>query len=149
MLLIVYIFYVNTCLIVFFFFSSRRRHTRSLRDWSSDVCSSDLDRAVDELERAAPRDRIVLEDFRPGDVGGHEIGGELDSTELEIQDLREGGDEEGLREPGDAHEEAMPVGDEHREELLDDLVLAHDHLAQLTQNGVAPLLQVLQEPEIV
>src|SRR6267378_3082500 len=27
---------------VFFFFSSRRRHTRSLRDWSSDVCSSDL-----------------------------------------------------------------------------------------------------------
>src|SRR5204862_1945164 len=25
-----------------FFFSSRRRHTSSLRDWSSDVCSSDL-----------------------------------------------------------------------------------------------------------
>src|SRR5438132_13523906 len=29
-------------LFVFFFFSSRRRHTRSLCDWSSDVCSSDL-----------------------------------------------------------------------------------------------------------
>src|SRR5438067_5759347 len=28
----------------FFFFSSRRRHTRSKRDWSSDVCSSDLRR---------------------------------------------------------------------------------------------------------
>src|SRR5206468_12623445 len=28
-----------------FFFSSRRRHTRSDRDWSSDVCSSDLDLA--------------------------------------------------------------------------------------------------------
>src|SRR5260221_10865804 len=27
-----------------FFFSSRRRHTRSLCDWSSDVCSSDLDK---------------------------------------------------------------------------------------------------------
>src|SRR2546421_5190776 len=27
---------------MFFFFSSRRRHTRSDRDWSSDVCSSDL-----------------------------------------------------------------------------------------------------------
>src|SRR5206468_7657650 len=26
----------------YFFFSSRRRHTRSDRDWSSDVCSSDL-----------------------------------------------------------------------------------------------------------
>src|SRR6266511_4527813 len=28
----------------YFFFSSRRRHTRFSRDWSSDVCSSDLDR---------------------------------------------------------------------------------------------------------
>src|SRR5699024_10990314 len=30
------------CVALFFFFSSRRRHTRSKRDWSSDVCSSDL-----------------------------------------------------------------------------------------------------------
>src|SRR5256884_4218291 len=41
---------------IFFFFSSRRRHTRCSRDWSSDVCSSDLirDGFVDEvrLERA-------------------------------------------------------------------------------------------------
>src|SRR2546429_6890281 len=39
---------------VFFFFSSRRRHTRCSRDWSSDVCSSDLRRArvrVSEGER--------------------------------------------------------------------------------------------------
>src|SRR5207249_8914733 len=34
LLLLMYLF--------FFFFSSRRRHTRSKRDWSSDVCSSDL-----------------------------------------------------------------------------------------------------------
>src|SRR3989442_8704540 len=31
-----------TLIFVFFFFSSRRRHTRCGRDWSSDVCSSDL-----------------------------------------------------------------------------------------------------------
>src|SRR5699024_7362196 len=30
-----------------FFFSSRRRHTRSKRDWSSDVCSSDLEAGAD------------------------------------------------------------------------------------------------------
>src|SRR5260221_11363059 len=30
----------------FFFFSSRRRHTRSLCDWSSDVCSSDLQTTI-------------------------------------------------------------------------------------------------------
>src|SRR5215469_4017108 len=36
----------QTAFVLFFFFSSRRRHTRSLRDWSSDVCSSDLANAV-------------------------------------------------------------------------------------------------------
>src|SRR3989449_5554738 len=34
--------YVVDVLLFFFFFSSRRRHTRCSRDWSSDVCSSDL-----------------------------------------------------------------------------------------------------------
>src|SRR5690606_41011734 len=32
----------HNCLSLYFFFSSRRRHTRFSRDWSSDVCSSDL-----------------------------------------------------------------------------------------------------------
>src|SRR5207249_7140785 len=35
-----------------FFFSSRRRHTRSKRDWSSDVCSSDLLVHIDQPEAA-------------------------------------------------------------------------------------------------
>src|SRR5439155_18764726 len=35
-------FYLLLDVFSFFFFSSRRRHTRWPRDWSSDVCSSDL-----------------------------------------------------------------------------------------------------------
>src|ERR1041385_3744262 len=35
---------------VFFFFSRRRRHTRCSRDWSSDVCSSDLLQSDDRME---------------------------------------------------------------------------------------------------
>src|SRR4051812_49780559 len=40
--------------LIFFFFSSRRRHTRLTCDWSSDVCSSDLDtgEAVDLVVEA-------------------------------------------------------------------------------------------------
>src|SRR5690606_40598394 len=33
---------IDSCNVDIFFFSSRRRHTRFSRDWSSDVCSSDL-----------------------------------------------------------------------------------------------------------
>src|SRR2546422_11736662 len=37
-----YLLFVFLFICFFFFFSSRRRHTRCSRDWSSDVCSSDL-----------------------------------------------------------------------------------------------------------
>src|SRR2546421_6647317 len=45
----------------FFFFSSRRRHTRSDRDWSSDVCSSDLTFVT------APLSRFSISDDPPDD----------------------------------------------------------------------------------
>src|SRR5204862_3380542 len=50
-----------TWLSCIFFFSSRRRHTRSLRDWSSDVCSSDLV-ALAPFELSPPewRERDIL-----------------------------------------------------------------------------------------
>src|SRR5204863_4827798 len=48
----VYSFMIYFCYFsFFFFFSSRRRHTRSLRDWSSDVCSSDLRGWPHEVDR--------------------------------------------------------------------------------------------------
>src|SRR5437660_8343261 len=42
------------CVIFVFFFSSRRRHTRWPRDWSSDVCSSDLTTSQVAAMAAAP-----------------------------------------------------------------------------------------------
>src|SRR5690606_17263436 len=47
--------------IVLFFFSSRRRHTRFSRDWSSDVCSSDLEIDADILMGTDPdADRLGI-----------------------------------------------------------------------------------------
>src|SRR3712207_8257995 len=42
-----------------FFFSSRRRHTRYWRDWSSDVCSSDLVVSVCAERAAGPVDSLT------------------------------------------------------------------------------------------
>src|SRR2546429_7800721 len=43
----------------FFFFSSRRRHTRCSRDWSSDVCSSDLAITLPAPHDGAPADVVA------------------------------------------------------------------------------------------
>src|SRR6266496_6072303 len=71
-----------------FFFSGRSRHTRSLRDWSSDVCSSDLQEAA-FAAMLALQDR-ALETIGPGVP--------LAAVELEVADLaRELGHEAHLR----------------------------------------------------
>src|SRR5690606_40714891 len=46
---------------IFFFFSSRRRHTRFSRDWSSDVCSSDL--AADPRRPVVQRETTEASDL--------------------------------------------------------------------------------------
>src|SRR5439155_9211410 len=50
-----FVLHMNFILVLFFFFffSSRRRHTRWPRDWSSDVCSSDLRILTAEVQEAA------------------------------------------------------------------------------------------------
>src|SRR5699024_11290794 len=56
------------------FISSRRRHTRAKRDWSSDVCSSDLESAAGELvelhcNAAEPTDAYVFKTVADPFVG--------------------------------------------------------------------------------
>src|SRR5215813_5997362 len=49
-----------------FFFSSRRRHTRCGRDWSSDVCSSDLKQELRTWAKDDPIDALLLTAFGGG-----------------------------------------------------------------------------------
>src|SRR2546422_2415847 len=59
-------------MLFFFFFSSRRRHTRCSRDWSSDVCSSDLCGIAGEHVSARTSTGVVAltgEEVAPSDVG--------------------------------------------------------------------------------
>src|SRR5215203_149450 len=67
----------------FFFFSSRRRHTRYWRDWSSDVCSSDL--AVPLVSLAAWQALVDRAHAKPGQkVLVHAGSGGLGSTVIQL-----------------------------------------------------------------
>ena len=78
--------------IFFFFFSSRRRHTRSLCDWSSDVCSSDLYmlpkivEAWRELGENYTSDRADVELIRHTTVRKKTVGDQLWILKLEDLD---------------------------------------------------------------
>src|SRR5207302_7502717 len=52
--------------VVVFFFSSRRRHTRFSRDWSSDVCSSDLQSRLAWWSLSATQDAYEIRLMRVG-----------------------------------------------------------------------------------
>src|SRR5690606_21739312 len=58
-----------------FFFSSRRRHTRFSRDWSSDVCSSDLNLVVLKQDIIQQRCQYVLTTIRHHFAVGAALGG--------------------------------------------------------------------------
>src|SRR6266498_5377236 len=60
----------------FFFFSSRRRHTRCGRDWSSDVCSSDL--AEISAQRLTTTKRLAAP-FDLGEIGATWALGKIDN----------------------------------------------------------------------
>src|SRR5262249_48181248 len=55
----------NVCL---FFFSSRRRHTRLVSDWSSDVCSSDLNKTTPGFSVEKMQNKIALKVVQNGQI---------------------------------------------------------------------------------
>src|SRR6266536_6512112 len=81
-----------TFVLIFFFVSSRRRHTRSTRDWSSDVCSSDLAcQAYRSLVYETPGfERYFWESTVIGEIANLHIGSRPASRKksTRIEDLR-------------------------------------------------------------
>src|SRR4051794_41536236 len=81
--------WVCRCINFWFFFSSRRRHTRWTGDWSSDVCSSDLDVLDDYMGDQRLKDAL----FGQGVIAAY--GGPEDAGTASIKLMHYQGDLEG------------------------------------------------------
>jgi hypothetical protein len=72
-----------------------------------------------------------LEDVRAGDVRRHEVRRELDPLERQVHDSGDGADEQRLRQPRHADQEAVAPAEQGHDHLFDHLMLPHDDLADL------------------
>ena len=101
------------------------------------------DRPFDEAERP-PAVLVFLQHVGARDVGGHQVGRELDALELEIEDLGQRADDQRLGQAWHADQQAMAAGEDRGENLLDHGVLANDHLLQLALHDLPMLPELLQ-----
>ena len=70
---------------------------------------------------------IRLQNLRAGDVGGHEVGRELDAPEIPAQQIGEHLDHHRLGQAGHADHQRVAAGDETREQQSNHFVLADKH----------------------
>jgi hypothetical protein len=92
---------------------------------------------------------VFLDDVGAGDIRRHEVRRELDPRELEVHHLGDGVDQQGLGQAGHAHEQAVAADKKGEQDLLDDLLLAHDELPQLADDLLAPFLHAVGEGHVI
>ena len=102
------------------------------------------DRPLDELHPAAAVAGL-LEDLGAGDVRRHQVGGELDALELQVEDLGDRADQQRLGQPRRTGDQAVPAGEQADQELMRRLLLADDDLGQLALDPAAALVDLLDD----
>ena len=98
--------------------------------------------------RRRPGSRILLDDVGAGDVRGHQVGRELDAVELEIEHVRHRLHDQGLGQTGHAGDDAVAADEQREHDLVEDLVLADDPLAQLVEDGLVAVAQAIGEGDV-
>ena len=77
-------------------------------------------------------------DVRADDVGGHQVGRELDAVEAAAEHVGQRADQQRLAQAGHAFEQDVAAGEQRGEQPLDDRVLADDHPLQLIERAFEP-----------
>ena len=95
------------------------------------------------LEReVAAAGGVFEQDVGAGDVGRHQVRGELDPAVLEVQRVRQGPHEHRLAEPGDALQEDVAAGQQGDHDAAYDGLLADDHPADFLLDQAGRLPQI-------
>ncbi len=105
------------------------------------------DRTLREYH-VSPARSVVLNDLGAGDVARHQVGRELDAVELEIDDLCNRMNQEGLRESRDADDDAVSSAQDRSQNEVDHPLLSHDELVELREDLIMAHLEPVGERDV-
>ena len=88
---------------------------------------------------------VFLQHVRARDVGGHQVGRELDALEADVENSGQRADHQRLGQARHAFQQAMPAGENGGEQLLDHFALPNDDLLQFLLHQLPMLAEFLQE----
>ena len=91
------------------------------------------DRARNEAERASIAG--LVENFRPDDIGGHQIRGALDAAAVEAEHRAQGFDQPRLGQTRNAEQKKMSAREQGDQGLIDDMLLSEDDAADTGAHG--------------
>ena len=97
--------------------------------------------SLDEAQTAAAG--VFVEDLSAGDIRRHQVRRELDTFEIEIQNVRQRANEQRLREARHARDQAVTAGEERHQHVVDDIVLSDDNLSQFVEDAFAAFSDAL------
>ncbi len=87
---------------------------------------------------------VGLDDHAADDVGGHQVGGELDARVFQLQSARESAQQRGLAQSRHAFEQHVAAGQQADQHAFDDVVLAYDDFGDFAAHGVEPVHSELE-----
>ena len=89
--------------------------------------------------------RVFLKDVCPRDVRRGKIRGELNASEIDVENLRDRRDGKGLREPRHALEKTVPASKDRRKDLANRVFLSDDDFGEFVLQSRASLAKLLQQ----
>ena len=84
---------------------------------------------------------VFLDDVHAGDVRGHQVGRELDAAKFEVERPRQGAGHQRLAQPGHTQQEDVAAAEQADQHVIDDRLLADDHLGDLFADAEARIAQ--------
>ncbi len=102
------------------------------------------DGTLDEAKHTLARGAVFFKDFRARDVAGHQVGRELNATELQVERLRQRAHQQRFGQAGHPDQQRVAACQQAHDKLLDDGLLTDDDLADLPAKAHVSLVKCFQ-----